>query len=113
MIWVHIFHHGILTITRLRALFAEMSELIAVAALDVVHVLGLGALFRHVALLAAVATAARTTTLRAVLAEMTHWQEVLAIIYAWGRVMLLTLVTLATLNTLSGARLGACTTCQH
>lgn len=68
---LHITRQTLLTITGLGALLAEMSHLIAVAALDVVHILGLGALLRHMALLATVAAAA-WAGLGAVLAEVTH-----------------------------------------
>ncbi|KAK4138935.1 hypothetical protein BT67DRAFT_27267 [Trichocladium antarcticum] len=61
-----------LTVARLRAIFAHMAELVTVAALHLCNVQRLRAVLGNVAFLVAVAaTAAATTTLRAVTGEVT------------------------------------------
>lgn len=62
---------GLLTVTRLWALLANMSEFVTVAALDIGHILGLGAISGIVAFLTTIA-ATTTSSLRAILREVAH-----------------------------------------
>jgi hypothetical protein len=63
-----------LTVARLGALAAGVTVVVAVAALDLGHVLRLVALLGHVTLLTTVATTTRAaTTGRAILGEVSDW----------------------------------------
>lgn len=62
---------GRLTITRLGAFLGAVTELVAVAALEVGHVPGFGTILGHVAFLATV-TATTRACLGAVLGEVTN-----------------------------------------
>ena len=85
-----------------RAVVSEVTHLVAVLTLDVIHVAWLGAFLGHVALLATVATAAATTLLRRFLAITSTVTRLVAVDAHLDRLFNLTLLLFASGSRVAG-----------